>query len=46
VEYQAFNYLGNANIIGVPEDHRFNISFTLAGVGAFSNLLGSFGGAR
>ncbi|MGH9410243.1 MAG: LPS-assembly protein LptD [Vicinamibacterales bacterium] len=46
VEYQAVNYLGNVNIIGVPEDHRFNISFTLAGIGSFSNLLGSFGGAR
>lgn len=46
VEYQAVNYLNNAAIIGVPQDHRFNITFTLAGVGTFSNLLGSFGAAR
>lgn len=46
VEYQAVNFLNNVATIGVPQDHRFNISFTLAGIGTFSNLLGSFGGAR
>ena len=44
-EYQRFNY-GQQSIaaIGVPRDHRFNISFTLAGIGTFSNLFGAFGG--
>jgi hypothetical protein len=28
----------------VPSDTRFNISFTLAGIGTFSNPFGSFGG--
>ena len=30
--------------IGVTQDRRFNISFTLAGIGTFSNLFGAFGG--
>jgi LPS-assembly protein len=41
VEYQTFNYTGAI----VPQDRRFNISFTLAGIGTFSNFLGAFGGA-
>lgn len=45
-QYQTFNYGANAGLIGVPQDHRFNISFTLAGIGSFSNLLGSFGGQQ
>jgi hypothetical protein len=44
VEYQSVNYGTAFAAIGVPEDHRFNISFTLAGIGTFSNLLGAFGG--
>ena len=45
VEYQKFNYgTQSAAAIGVPRDHRFNISFTLAGIGTFSDLFGSFGG--
>lgn len=45
VEYQQFNY-GTQSVaaIGVPRDHRFNISFTLAGIGTFSDLFGAFGG--
>jgi LPS-assembly protein len=46
VEYQKFNFGGNIARFGVPQDHRFNISFTLAGVGSFSNLFGSFGGQQ
>ncbi|PYR72590.1 MAG: hypothetical protein DMF86_23085, partial [Acidobacteria bacterium] len=46
VEYQSFNYSGTTLNIGVVQDHRFNISFTLAGIGSFSNLLGSFGGQQ
>lgn len=43
VEYQTYNYpiLGAALI---PQDRRFNISFTLAGIGTFSNFLGALGG--
>jgi LPS-assembly protein len=46
VEYQSFNYNGSPFNLGVTQDHRFNISFTLAGIGSFSNLLGSFGGQQ
>ena len=42
-EYQSFNYPERAQFL-LPRDRRFNISFTLAGVGSFSNLLGAFGG--
>ncbi len=42
-EYQSFNY-PDTNRFLMPRDRRFNISFTLAGVGSFSNLLGAFGG--
>jgi lipopolysaccharide assembly outer membrane protein LptD (OstA) len=42
VEYQAFNYPNSSRFV-VSKDRRFNISFTLAGVGAVSNLLGAFG---
>ena len=42
-EYQYFNYPERTGIL-LPHDRRFNISFTLAGVGSFSNLLGAFGG--
>ncbi|HUU36213.1 MAG TPA: putative LPS assembly protein LptD [Vicinamibacterales bacterium] len=41
VEYSQFNpYVGSA----LPTDRRFNIGFTLAGVGTFSNFFGNFGG--
>ena len=43
-EYQTFNYQGAAFFVGVPQDRRFNLSFTLAGIGTFSNLFGAFGG--
>ena len=42
VEYQAFNY-PNVSRFVVSKDRRFNINFTLAGVGSFSNILGAFG---
>ncbi|MEO8679751.1 MAG: putative LPS assembly protein LptD [Vicinamibacterales bacterium] len=41
-EYQAFNFPNTSNF-PVPKDRRFNLSFTLAGVGSFSNFLGAFG---
>ena len=43
VEYQEYDYSANTNIL-VPKDRRFNMSFTLAGVGSFSNFFGAFGG--
>ncbi len=44
VEYQMFNLQGGYSGATVPQDRRFNLSFTLAGVGTFSNLFGAFGG--
>jgi LPS-assembly protein len=45
-EYQTFNYTGSFAARGITQDHRFNLSFTLAGVGTFSNLFGAFGGQQ
>jgi len=43
LEFQKFAYaLGTT----IPADQRFNISFTLAGIGSFSNFFGAFGGGR
>jgi len=44
VEYQTYNLSGSLVSYGVNQDRRFNLSFTLAGVGTFSNLFGAFGG--
>jgi LPS-assembly protein len=44
VEYQVYNFASFSTISTVPQDRRFNISFTLAGIGTFSNFLGAFGG--
>ena len=41
-EYQTFNY-PDTNQFLLPHDRRFNMSFTLAGVGSFSNFFGAFG---
>jgi LPS-assembly protein len=46
VEYQTFNFQNSAFSFGVPQDRRFNLSFTLAGIGTFSNLFGAFGGQQ
>jgi len=43
-EFQTFNFAGGFAGVPVPRDRRFNISFTLAGIGSFSNVLGAFGG--
>jgi LPS-assembly protein len=43
VEYQTFNFGGSSVI---PQDRRFNISFTLAGIGTFSNFFGALGGSQ
>lgn len=39
VDWQSFS----APLLGVPSDKRLAVSFTLAGLGSFSNPLGSFG---
>jgi LPS-assembly protein len=43
-EYQIYNYGPNSFFSAVPQDHRFFISFTLAGLGNFSPLNGALGG--
>jgi LPS-assembly protein len=43
-EYQSINYPTDINRFFLPKDRRFNMSFTLAGVGSFSNFFGAFGG--
>ena len=43
-EYQSINYPPDFNRFFLPKDRRFNMSFTLAGVGSFSNFFGAFGG--
>jgi hypothetical protein len=43
LEYQVYNF-PQFSTFAVPQDRRFNIGFTLAGLGTFSNFLGAFGG--
>ena len=43
-EYQFFNFAGLGHRAVIPQDRRFNITFTLAGLGTFANVLGAFGG--
>jgi hypothetical protein len=45
IEYQTYNLGGYSSFV-VPQDHRFNLSFTLAGIGTFSNFFGAFGGQQ
>ena len=42
-EYQSYNLEGLGARVRVPQDKRFNLSFTLAGLSTFSNMLGAFG---
>ena len=42
-EYQSFNLEGLGARVRVDRDRRFNLSFTLAGLRPFSNMLGAFG---
>jgi LPS-assembly protein len=44
VEFQNYNYGQISSSIPLPADRRFNFSFTLAGLGTFSNFFGAFGG--
>ena len=43
-EYQTFNYGGVTAGLPVPADHRFFLSFTLAGLGNFSPFNGAMSG--
>lgn len=45
VEYQTYNFGQTGVLAGLPTDHRFNFTFTLAGLGTFSNIFGAFGGS-
>ena len=42
-EYEVFNFQGLRSRARVPQDRRFHLSFTLAGLGTFANVLGAFG---
>jgi LPS-assembly protein len=46
VEFQKWNFGTRAGTVGLPLDKRFNLSFTLAGIGTFSDLFGAFGGQQ
>lgn len=43
VEYQTVNIPTFGNVQGRVLDRRFNLSFTLAGIGSFSDFFGAFG---
>ena len=43
-DYQTFNYGGVTSIYAIPSDHRFYLSFTLAGLGNFSPFNGAMSG--
>jgi LPS-assembly protein len=44
VEYQIFDLSRLGGRVAVAQDRRFNFSFTLAGIGSFSNFFGALGG--
>ena len=44
-EYMVYNFEGLGSRVAVPRDRRFNVSFTLAGLGTFANILGAFAGS-
>jgi len=43
-EFQKYKFPQSRSDFPIPSDFRFNVSFVLAGIGTFSNLLGAFGG--
>jgi LPS-assembly protein len=45
VEFQTFD-MQNVPGVAVQKDRRFNISFSLAGIGTFSNFLGALAGQQ
>ena len=44
VEYQTYNFGPNNVVAPIPSDHRFFLSFTLAGLGSFSPFNGALSG--
>jgi hypothetical protein len=44
IEFQNYNYGQISSSFPIPSDRRINFSFTLAGLGTFSNFFGAFGG--
>ena len=44
-EYQIYNFSGLATVVAAVQDHRFFMSFTLAGLGNFSPFNGALCGA-
>ena len=42
-QYQAYNY-GSGSVVALASDHRFFLTFTLAGLGNFSPFNGALGG--
>jgi lipopolysaccharide assembly outer membrane protein LptD (OstA) len=45
IEYQTYNIPQLGAPTALTQDHRWNFSFTLAGLGTFSNFFGALGGA-
>jgi hypothetical protein len=45
VEYQTYNFPQGTAAFPVAKDRRFNFSFTLSGLGTFSNFFGAMGGS-
>jgi LPS-assembly protein len=45
VEYQTYNFPQGTTAFPVTKDRRFNFSFTLSGLGTFSNFFGAMGGS-
>ena len=43
-EFQTFDFSRLGSIAGVPKDHRFHVSITLAGIGNVSNIFGALEG--
>ena len=46
VEWQTWNFQGSFAGLDVPQDRRFNISFTLAGIGAVPSFFGALSGQQ
>jgi LPS-assembly protein len=46
MEWQTFNLQGSYAGFGIQQDRRFNISFTLAGIGAVPNFFGALSGQQ
>ena len=42
-EFQSFNFEGLGRRARVQRDRRFSLTFTLAGLGTFANVMGAFG---